>query len=271
MELPIGSRRPGALSHGPPDILAPIPDGSGARVRHLMMDAMAEPSSRCWLVPHAPLPMTPTAYPNDEAFQATLERARSGDSRALEELVERFYARVESGVHFRLSRDLRLGCPWLASRFSTGDIVHEVFHSVIRDLSAFGGHTEDAFAGYLAMVIRNRIIDSIRFHEAACRDGRRALSLEDDSDPREEDSGVDPAVIAARMDALEQLEEAMRSFGERERLGVRARFEGSASFQELADQLGYGSESSARRAFFDAQAKLALKLKPHGNSENPLS
>lgn len=212
-----------------------------------------------------------TAYPSDEAFQATLERARSGEASALEELVERFYSRVESGVHFRLSRDLRLGRPWLAARFSTGDIVHEVFHSVIRDLSAFGGSTEDAFAGYLAMVIRNRIIDSIRFHEAACRDGRRGLSMEDDSDPRDEDSGVDPAVIAARMEALEKLEDAMQSFGERERLLVRARFEGSASFQELAEQLGYGSESSARRAFFDAQAKLALKLKPHGDGGTPLS
>jgi hypothetical protein len=44
---------------------------------------------------------------------------------------------------------------------------------------------------------------------------------------------------------------------------VRARAEDLASFEELAQQLGYGSESSARRAFFAAQARLALRLQSH--------
>jgi hypothetical protein len=37
--------------------------------------------------------------------------------------------------------------------------------------------------------------------------------------------------------------------------------QGTASFRELAEQLGYGSEAAARRAFFDAQARLVLWLK----------
>jgi len=42
---------------------------------------------------------------------------------------------------------------------------------------------------------------------------------------------------------------------------LRARLEGLASFRELAEQLGYGSESAARRAFFEAQARLVLRLR----------
>lgn len=200
--------------------------------------------------------------PTDDAvFQANLERVRAGDSAAIEELVDRFYTRVETTVHQRLAHDLRVGRPWLASRLSTGDIVHEVFHSVLRDLDSFGGKTEDAFCGFLAMVIRNRIIDSIRFHEAACRDGRRVLPFPDELDAADEDSQVDPAVVAARVEELQRLEQGLGEMEERERLLVRARFEGLGTFEELADQLGYGSESSARRAFFDAQARLALRLK----------
>lgn len=198
---------------------------------------------------------------NDAAFIATLERARAGEQSALDEITARFYGRVEETVHQRLTVDLRVGRPWLASRFSTGDIVHDVFDSVIRDLDSFFGRTEDAFCGYLAMVVRNRIIDSIRYHEAACRDGRRALSFKEEIDVLNDDTIADPAEFAARVEALQMLEQSLAELDERERLLVRARFEGVASFVELADQLGYGSESTARRAYFDAQAQLALRLK----------
>ena len=198
---------------------------------------------------------------DDSTFVSILDRARGGDAEALEALVERFYPRVEAAVHHRLSRDLRVGRPWLASRLSTGDLVHDVFHSVIRDLGSFGGRTEDAFLGHVTMVVRNRVIDSIRFHEAACRDGRRAYSMPDGMDQADDGAAVDPAQVAVRLEALQRVEQSLAELDERERLLVRARFEGLASFEVLAEQLGYGSESTARRAFFDAQARLALRLK----------
>lgn len=70
----------------------------------------------------------------------------------------------------------------------------------------------------------------------------------------------DPAFVAMQAEQAREVEQAMAELEPRLRHLVRARIEGLASFRELAEQLGYGSESSARRAFFEAQSKLALRL-----------
>ncbi|MCY2960278.1 MAG: sigma-70 family RNA polymerase sigma factor [Planctomycetota bacterium] len=192
-------------------------------------------------------------------FLSTLERAKQGDRDALAALTERFYPVVEALVHQRLASDMRHSRPWLAARFSTGDVVHLVFEGVLADPGAFAGKTEEAFIGYLATVVRNRILDALRYHQAAQRDGRRNLSLAADFEA--EGGEADPANEAIDSEELERLLTAIAAFEPRVQHLLRARIEGLASFRELADQLGYGSESAARRAFFDAQAKLALRLR----------
>lgn len=194
-----------------------------------------------------------------EAFRTTLERAKQGDHAALDALSRRFYPAVEGLVHHRLATDLRHGRPWLAARFSTSDVVQDVFEGVLRDLGAFLGETEDAFTGYLTVVVRNRILDAVRFHEAAQRDGRRIHPLAEDFDT--EGRERDPASTLMSTEGLERLYAALAEFEPREQHLLRARMDGLASFKELAAQLGYGSDSAARRAFYDAQAKLAVRLK----------
>jgi DNA-directed RNA polymerase specialized sigma24 family protein len=73
--------------------------------------------------------------------------------------------------------------------------------------------------------------------------------------------GTDPLAAAARQEELLRLDEALAELEPKIQLLVRARAEDLASFQELAEQLGFGSESAARRAYFAAQARLALRLK----------
>lgn len=192
-------------------------------------------------------------------FGEALAGARRGDARALDLLAGRFYGTVQGLVHQRLSRDLRRSRPWLSARFSTGDVVQDVFDGVLRDLSAFGGETEEAFVGYLAAVVRNRIIDAIRFHEAAQRDGRRAASLAEGFDAA--DAAPEPALSAMSAEEFERFFRALGEFPAREQHLLRARLDGLATFKELAEQLGYGSESAARRAFYDTQARLALRLR----------
>ncbi len=193
------------------------------------------------------------------SFQELLSKARAGDSEALEALFEDFYPDVRVMVHRHLARDLRQNRPWLATRFSTGDIVQEVFRSVLSDLRAFGGTTEFAFVGYLTTVVRNRIVDAVRFHEAARRDGRRGAELSTGSSGAATGSH-DPAKVVASVEQIERMHRALKSVSERERLLLRARLEGLSSFKELAEQLGYGSESAARRAFYAAKARLSILL-----------
>ncbi len=194
-----------------------------------------------------------------EEFHRALDRAQRGDPAALEALTRRYYPTVQALVHHRLASDMRRSRPWLTSRFSTGDIVQEVFQGVLRDVGAFAGETEEAFVGFLATMVRNRIIDAVRFHEASQRDGRRGQGMQPGFDA--EGSERDPAEAVASAEELERFFEALAAFSPREQHLLRARLDGVATFKELAAQLGYGSESAARRAFFDVQAKLALRLR----------
>ncbi|MEM6675277.1 MAG: hypothetical protein AAF726_20685, partial [Planctomycetota bacterium] len=77
-----------------------------------------------------------TADPSAE-FEPLLRAARGGDADALDRLFRRYYPRVEELVHVGLVRDLRRGRPWLLARFSTGDIVQDVFRRLLQDLGAF--------------------------------------------------------------------------------------------------------------------------------------
>lgn len=191
-------------------------------------------------------------------FSECIAAARAGDPEAREALFSRFYPRVEQQVHLTLARDMRMGRGWLHARFSTGDVVQDVFKSLLANLEDFSGETEEAFVGYLSTVIRNRILDAIRFHEASRRDGRSSSSMpESDVVPQE---GMGPATQAASNDQVQQFQDALKSFPQQEQLLLRGRLEDELSFQELADKLGYSSSFSARRAFYSAQARLALML-----------
>jgi RNA polymerase sigma factor (sigma-70 family) len=211
--------------------------------------------------------MTKSTQAESTHFQETLAAARGGDSSAMDELFKQFYPRVQRMVHQSLARDLRSNRPWLTSRFSTGDVVQEVFRSLLKDLGAFEGKTEDAFSGYLAMVVRNRLLDAIRFHEAAQRDGRRTSSSIEDSDPVSPNDG--PATDAASADEVDGFQELVSTFPEREQLLLRARIEQGVKFQDLADQLGYSSKSAARRAFYSAQARLVIRLRQRLSQDLP--
>ncbi|MEM6674383.1 MAG: sigma-70 family RNA polymerase sigma factor [Planctomycetota bacterium] len=194
-----------------------------------------------------------------ESVRNSIARAKAGDAAALESVVERFYPTVERMVHQRLAQDLRAHRPWLASRFSTGDVVQEVFRSVLTSMQTVEGESEDDLAGYFAMVVRNRIIDAVRFHEAESRDVRQSRSPDEVATRR----GVepDPVESAAVADEIERLHATLQELEERERLLLRARLEGDGTFEELASRLGYSSSFAARRAYFAARAKLAVRLR----------
>jgi len=212
------------------------------------------------------LPLTNSSPQPPIDFMRTLEAARQGEEQALQDLFQRFYPRVQVLVHRSLAGDLRVNRPWLSSVFSTGDVVQEVFQSVLRNLDGFRGKDEDAFAGYLSIVVRNRLIDSIRFHQAARRDRRMVGGAVDEQEPESRGSG--PATQLASAEDVSRFREALATFPERERLLLRERLERRERFQDLADQLGYPSADAARKAFYAAQARLLLRLRNPESSED---
>ena len=174
----------------------------------------------------------------------------------LEELCERHYERVRQRVHRLLAIDLRRGRPWLAAIMSTGDIVHEVFLGVVRDFGGFRGKSEQAFVAYLARMVRNRLIDTVRHHEASRRDARLAQrDVVDLAGPE-----PSPHAALANSEDAEMLNNILAGFVERDRMLLRGRLEDKESFAVLAKALGYASADSARKAFASVQAKLLARL-----------
>jgi len=197
-------------------------------------------------------------------FQSALAAARNGDARALDSLFDRFYPQVKRMVHRSLTADLRDKRPWLVSAFSTGDVVQEVFRHVVRDFDSFAGTSEAAFVSYLATLIKNRLVDAIRFHEAVRRDRRR---LRPAVDGRDVESGTrQPAERLAAVEDLERFCGVLLSFPTRERTLLRTRLETGGTFAELADSCGYPSADAARKAFYTAQSRLLLRLRAAGVS-----
>ena len=201
--------------------------------------------------------------PDSIDFPRKLAAARRGSRSAQQALFQDYYPQVERIVHAQLRRGLgrRRGC--LASRFSTADVVQDVFHSLIRSLGAFTGATQGEFVAYMVKLIRSRTLDTIRHHRASCRDYRRsqgspenvpsveiAPALEGESSS----SAVDADLQVSYRAALELLPEPARRL-------LRARIERGLGFEELAHELGYPSRYAARRAFFSAQARLIVRMK----------
>ena len=192
-------------------------------------------------------------------FPQVLAAARSGDRAALDRLLTELYPKVRELVHASLSTDLRRRRPWLAAMFSTGDVVQDVFCGVIRGLDEFDSDYGGAFVNYLATMVKNRLLDAVRFHEAMCRDVRRASdSVDDRRDGSERDA---PRRIAEHEDEIRAFTAVMASFPQREQLLLRERLSGTQTFKELAESLGYASEDAARKTFHSVQARLLIRLR----------
>ncbi len=202
-------------------------------------------------------PTTPEVMSCPTDFLQQVAAAREGHESALNALFDRFYPMVRDMVHRALAADLRLKRPWIAPMFSTGDVVQEVFMSVLRDLESFAGTSEGAFVNYLASVTKNRLIDAVRFHEAVRRDCRRVGSVHDLELPQRERDPADHAVTA---EEVARFCSVLTSFPTRERLLLRERIERNTTYAELAEELAYPSADSARKAFYAAQARLLMRL-----------
>ena len=198
-----------------------------------------------------------------------ITRARDHcDSEARNELINRYYPAVRRMVHADLQRQMRYRRPWLWAMFSTGDIVQDVFLGAIRDLKGFLGNDEGALIKYLSTLVRNRLIDAVRFYEANRRDARR-LRRDSTGSPRPHPVAEDPtpSVAAALAEQVETFREVLESLSIRDRTLISLRLENEESFGEIAEQLSMPTADAARKAFVSAQARVLVKLRARGFSE----
>ncbi|MBK8978624.1 MAG: sigma-70 family RNA polymerase sigma factor [Planctomycetes bacterium] len=200
-------------------------------------------------------------------WRALVAGAAAGDGGARDALVGRYADRVRQRVHHELEQDFRRSHRWILPLFSTRDVVQDVFVALIGSLGSSDVQdfpSEEAFVAYLSTVCRNRLLDAVRHHEAQRRDARRAVADPDgEAAAQQPDAGASPVLAAQLAEQAAIVADALSTLQERQRELVRMRIDG-ATFQELADHLGYASEESARQSFHAAKARLLVKLRARG-------
>lgn len=200
--------------------------------------------------------------PAGPAFEVLLTAARSGDAAARNELFTRIYPRLQRIAHWAMANEVRLRRPWLATLFSTGDVVQDVCQRVLAELHTFAADSERALMAFLGVAVRNRLYDVLRFHEAVRRDCRRVIGVEEDLELRAPSPG--PATQVMNEDLMTSFWRVAGQLPVREQELLRLRAHGERTFDELARQLDYPSADAARKALYAAQARLLILLRRTG-------
>lgn len=198
---------------------------------------------------------------DDVRLRELITRCKAGDEAARATLVDGFYPAVRDAVHRELALDLRRGRSWLAAQFSTGDIVQEVFLGALRDLDGFHSDDENAFKSFITTMVRHRLLDALRYHEAGRRDAKRAGRGLNVSVLGPVSDATSPTAAAARSEEVTAVNKALESLQPRDRALIEQRFVANKTYAEIAEALGIVSEGAARKAVAASQARLLIQLR----------
>lgn len=180
-----------------------------------------------------------------ESTAALLDRVRSGDEAAREQLFRRVLPALHRWAHRRLpaaARDLA----------DTGDVVQLTVSRALGRLEHFEHRGEGAFLGYLRQILFNVIRDE---HRRAARRPRGVPLDETLADPGR--SLLDRTIDR---DTLERYERALAALDEETRQAVLLRVEFGYSHQQIADALGKPSADAARMTVARAMVDLTRRM-----------
>jgi RNA polymerase sigma factor (sigma-70 family) len=174
-----------------------------------------------------------------------VERAKSGDDDALNQLFARYLPSLRRWASGRLPR-------WSRDLMDTDDLVQETVVRAVKRLDRFESRHEGALQAYLRQAVVNRIRDEIR------RTKRSPGVTE--LDENASDHSASPLEAAIGVEALERYEAALARLRPEEREAIVARVEMDGSYQQVAEALGKSSPDAARMAVSRALLRLAEEM-----------
>jgi RNA polymerase sigma factor (sigma-70 family) len=175
-----------------------------------------------------------------------LTRWKSGDPRALDELLGRYIPGLARWATGRLPG-------WARHSVDTDDLVQETLIQAFQKLQTFEYRGEGALFAYLRQAVLNRLRSQIRWAN------RRPLAAElEDGASSEELSPLESAIGA---EEAGQYEAALERLKPAEREAVIARLEFGLTYPELATALGKPSADAARMAVGRAMVRLTEELR----------
>ena len=207
-------------------------------------------SSQIMEKPHAAEPLSDnataaSAQPGLDTTLDLVERAKTGDAEALNQLFARFIPPLRRWASGRLPR-------WTRDLMDTDDLVQETVLRSVKRIDAFESRHEGALQAYLRQAVVNRIRDEVR------RTKRSPVAAV--LDENQSDGHASPLEEAIGRQAVERYESALARLRPEEREAIVARIEMDGSYHEVAQALGKPSADAARMAVSRALLRLAEEM-----------
>lgn len=183
----------------------------------------------------------------DDPLETTislLEKAKSGDHAALEQLIERSLPPLRRWARNRLP-------PWARSLDDTQDIVQDAVVRTLPRLSTFEARHPGALQAFLRQAVANRIVDEIRIANRRPQGDIPESAADDAPSPLEQAIG---------REAAERYEQALQQLKPADREAIIARVELQQGYDEIAIALGKPSRDAARVAVARAIARLVAMM-----------
>lgn len=182
--------------------------------------------------------------PGDVSTSVLLDRARSGDRGALEDLFARELPRLRRWAHGRVPPSVR-------ATVDTDDLIQTTVLKTLGRLTSFESRGPGAFYAYLRQALLNRIRDEAR---ASASRGSEELPS-DTVDPRPL-----PLEEAIGTEALARYEAALARLKDEEREAIVARVEMGCSYEDVMTLLGKPTVDAARMCVGRALLRLAREM-----------
>ena len=180
-----------------------------------------------------------------------LERAREGDSGALNRLFVRYLPRLRRWAHRRVPT-------WARDAADTADLVQDTVFHTLRRLDSFEPQRDGALLGYLRRSLLNRVRDQFR------RTSRRPRldPLVDELDERIANDEQSPLDVVIGHDDRRRYEAALKRLRPMDRRAIVASIELGYTYEQLALVLDKPSSQAARLAVRRALLRLGNEM--HG-------
>jgi len=198
--------------------------------------------------PKHSLPASPLGPASVLPSLVLLTRMREGDAGARDELVRRYWPRLERWARGRLpahARDL----------YETGDLVQETMIAALGRLHDFEPQHDGALLAYLRTAILNRI------RTLAGRARRRGQAIELDS--AIVDPGPSALDTAIGREAIDRFERALERLRPEDRDAVHLKIELDLPYEQIASALGKPTITATRMTVSRALARLAREMQRH--------
>jgi RNA polymerase sigma-70 factor (ECF subfamily) len=172
-------------------------------------------------------------------------RARAGDEAALNDLMARYWPRLERWARGRLPKSAR-------GALETHDLVQDTLANVFQGLHGFEPRHEGAFQGFVRTVLLNRI-----------RDIARQAKRRGPTDPLDSEivsNDWSPLDHAIGNETLARYDAALERLSAEERELIIARIEMCLPYSEIVPMFGKPSVAAAHMAVSRALVKLAEEM-----------